>query len=78
MRSLSRLDRQASYFLVKIKGGIKLYDRWHGKDDLITVQLGPHAPYTVSVKSLSRAAEAARGLGIGITLIGSDGWRWDI
>ncbi|MGB4367392.1 MAG: amidohydrolase [Acetomicrobium sp.] len=53
-------------FSLKLKEGIKLYDRWHGKDDLITVQLGPHAPYTVSVKSLSRAAEAARGLGIGI------------
>lgn len=53
-------------FSLKLKEGIKLYDNWHGKDEMITVQLGPHAPYTVSPKKLARIAEIARGLHAGI------------
>ena len=62
-------------FSLKLKEGIKLYDRWHGKDDLITVQLD-HAliPFEIAF----RVAEAARGLGIEYTPLARDGVGGDI
>lgn len=51
-----------------LKEGLELAERWHGREGLITVQLGPHAPYTVPFDDMKKIAEAAREHSLGIHL----------
>lgn len=50
----------------RLQENLDLADRWNGKDGLITVQLGPHAPYTVPPHMLETVASAARENGLGV------------
>ncbi|MBR1417496.1 MAG: amidohydrolase [Synergistaceae bacterium] len=47
---------------------LELADKWHGREGLITVQLGPHAPYTVPVEDMKKIAKAAKEHGVGVHL----------
>ena len=47
---------------------LELADKWHGREGLITVQLGPHAPYTVPVEDMKNIAKAAKDHGLGVHL----------
>ncbi|MBR1603129.1 MAG: amidohydrolase [Synergistaceae bacterium] len=47
---------------------LELADKWHGREGLITVQLGPHAPYTVPVEDMKKIAKAAKEHGLGVHL----------
>ena len=47
---------------------LELADKWHGREGLITVQLGPHAPYTVPVEAMKNIAKAAKDHGLGVHL----------
>ena len=48
----------------RMKENIQLYKDWNGKDDgLITVMLGPHAPYTCSKEYLKLLVDTAGELG---------------
>lgn len=49
-----------------IANNLELAEKYHGREGLITIQLGPHAPYTVPMnymKDISREAKA-HGLGV--------------
>lgn len=50
----------------RLQENVDLADRWHGKDGLVTVQLGPHAPYTVPPQMLETVAATARDKGLGV------------
>jgi 5-methylthioadenosine/S-adenosylhomocysteine deaminase len=50
----------------KLDENIALADEYDGREGRITVQLGPHAPYTVPREALRRIADAAREHNIGI------------
>lgn len=52
----------------KLKENLKLADDYHGREGLINVQLGPHAPYTVPFELMSEIAEKARETGLGVQL----------
>lgn len=52
----------------KLAEGVSLFDRYNAVSDLVTIQLGPHAPYTVPPKMLSRIADVAKEKGIGVHL----------
>ncbi|MDR2528400.1 MAG: amidohydrolase [Synergistaceae bacterium] len=56
---VSKIDRS-------IEENLGLFDRWHGREGLLTVQLGPHAPYTVPFADMRRIVEIAKGRGIGL------------
>lgn len=48
-------------------------EQWHGgADGRVTVSMGPHAPYTVDDADLTRLADHARRLGIGVHLHASE------
>ncbi|HPF43846.1 MAG TPA: amidohydrolase [Syntrophomonadaceae bacterium] len=50
-----------------ITDSIELVKKWHNQGDgRITVMLGPHAPYTCPPEYLSRVAELAADLGVGV------------
>ncbi len=51
-----------------LKENLELAEKWHGREGLITVQLGPHAPYTVPVDDMKKIAAAAQEHGLGIHL----------
>ncbi|MCR4818340.1 MAG: amidohydrolase [Fretibacterium sp.] len=51
-----------------LQENLELAERWHGREGLITVQLGPHAPYTVPMNDMKKIAEAAIDRGLGIHL----------
>jgi 5-methylthioadenosine/S-adenosylhomocysteine deaminase len=51
----------------RLAEALALIERWHGgAEGRITVQLGPHAPYTVSEAMLTRVAALARERGVGV------------
>lgn len=50
----------------RLEENLDLADRWHGKDGLVRVQIGPHAPYTVPPKMLETVAATAREKGLGV------------
>ncbi len=50
---------------VKVREGVELFRRWNGKGN-IRVQLGPHAPYTVSLGALKEIVGSAADLGSGV------------
>ena len=49
-----------------IDENLNLFEKWHGREGLLTVQLGPHAPYTVPFEDMKRIVEIAKERGIGI------------
>jgi 5-methylthioadenosine/S-adenosylhomocysteine deaminase len=49
-----------------IEDNLALFQRWHGREGLLTVQLGPHAPYTVPIDGMKRIVEIAKQRGIGL------------
>ncbi|MDR1621350.1 MAG: amidohydrolase family protein, partial [Synergistaceae bacterium] len=49
-----------------IEDNLSLFERWHGREGLLTVQLGPHAPYTVPFDDMKKIVEIAKTRGIGI------------
>lgn len=51
-----------------LQNNLELAERWHGREGLITVQLGPHAPYTVPLNDMKKITEAAIDRGLGIHL----------
>lgn len=51
-----------------LQEGLDLAEHWHGREGLITVQLGPHAPYTVPLDDMRRIFQTARERGLGVHL----------
>jgi len=51
---------------ISIEDNLALFERWHGREGLLTVQLGPHAPYTVPFEDMKRIIGIARERGIGV------------
>ena len=49
-----------------LQNNLELAEKYHGREGLITVQLGPHAPYTVPFESMKNIASAAKSHGLGI------------
>ena len=49
-----------------IKNNLELAEKYHGREGMITVQLGPHAPYTVPVEAMREISEAAKSHGLGV------------
>lgn len=47
---------------------LELAAKWHGREGLITVQIGPHAPYTVPFDDMKKIASAAKEHGLGVHL----------
>ena len=56
---VSKIDRS-------IEDNLALFERWHGRKGLLTVQLGPHAPYTVPFEDMKRIVGIAKERSIGI------------
>ena len=50
----------------RIDENLKLIDDWHGKKGLLSVQLGPHAPYTVPMNAMKKISELALERNVGI------------
>lgn len=61
----------------RIDEGIELAEKWHGRSGLITVQLSPHAPYTVPFKQIKKLAAMAaeRNLGYHVHLLETE---WEL
>jgi len=51
---------------LSIDDNLALFERWHGREGLLTVQLGPHAPYTVPFEDMKKIVGIAKERGIGI------------
>ncbi|GHS88829.1 amidohydrolase [Synergistales bacterium] len=45
---------------------LRLFEKWHGREGLLTVQLGPHAPYTVPFEDMKNIVQTAKERGIGL------------
>ncbi|MBQ7733830.1 MAG: amidohydrolase [Synergistaceae bacterium] len=45
---------------------LDLAEKYHGREGLITIQLGPHAPYTVPLDSMKDISQAAKTQGLGV------------
>ena len=56
---ISKIDRS-------IEDNLGLFERWHGREGLLTVQLGPHAPYTVPIDDMKKIVNIAKERGIGL------------
>lgn len=52
----------------KLKENLKLAKDFDRRDGLISVQLGPHAPYTVPFDQMKEIAGAAKAAGLGVQL----------
>ena len=52
----------------RLEEGLALADIWNGNEGLITVQLGPHSPYTVPFDYLKKIVEIAKSKNIGIQI----------
>ena len=50
----------------RLKEQEELFRTWHGRQDRISVQYGPHAPYTVPPERLKQIAELAKNCGAGV------------
>ncbi len=50
----------------KLEENAALFREWNGRDGLISIQLGPHAPYTVSPDMLKAITAMAREIGAGV------------
>ena len=49
-----------------LQNNIDLAKNYHGREGLITVQLGPHAPYTVPMNYMKMITDAAKSNGLGV------------
>ena len=49
-----------------LSNNLDLAKNYHGREGLITVQLGPHAPYTVPMDSMRAITDAANNNGLGV------------
>jgi 5-methylthioadenosine/S-adenosylhomocysteine deaminase len=49
-----------------IEDNLELFERWHGREGLLTVQLGPHAPYTVPLGGMKKIVSIAKERGMGV------------
>ncbi len=49
-----------------LQNNLDLAEKYHGREGLITVQIGPHAPYTVPVDFMKVICEAAKSHGLGV------------
>jgi 5-methylthioadenosine/S-adenosylhomocysteine deaminase len=51
---------------VKLDEGLQLAETWKGREEFVTVQLAPHAPYTVPLSFLKEIVAAAKDRNLGI------------
>ena len=49
-----------------LQNNLELAEKYHGREGLITVQIGPHAPYTVPLDFMKVICEAAKSHGLGV------------
>lgn len=49
-----------------ITENLNLFEKWHGREGLLTVQLGPHASYTVPLEEMQRITQLAQDKGMRI------------
>ncbi|MDY6400120.1 MAG: amidohydrolase [Synergistales bacterium] len=49
-----------------IQNNLDLAEKYHGREGLITVQLGPHAPYTVPLEYMKKICAEAKSHGLGV------------
>ncbi|MBR2209204.1 MAG: amidohydrolase [Synergistaceae bacterium] len=49
-----------------LQNNLELAEKYHGREGLITIQLGPHAPYTVPLDFMKVICEAAKSHGLGV------------
>ena len=49
-----------------IQNNLDLAEKYHGREGLITVQLGPHAPYTVPLEYMKKICAEAKSHGFGV------------
>ncbi len=49
-----------------LQNNLDLAEKYHGREGLITVQLGPHAPYTVPLDSMKLISQEAKSHGLGV------------
>ena len=49
-----------------LQNNLELAEKYHGREGLITIQIGPHAPYTVPLDSMKLISEAAKSHGLGV------------
>ncbi|MBQ7560618.1 MAG: amidohydrolase [Synergistaceae bacterium] len=49
-----------------LQNNLDLAEKYHGREGLITVQLGPHAPYTVPIESMKLISDSAKSHGLGV------------
>ena len=49
-----------------LQNNLDLAEKYHGREGLITVQLGPHAPYTVPIDSMKLISQEAKSHGLGV------------
>ena len=49
-----------------LQNNLDLAQKFHGREGLITVQIAPHAPYTVPVDKMKLITDAAKSHGLGI------------
>ncbi len=52
----------------KLRENIKLAEDYNGREGLVNIQLGPHAPYTVPMELMKETADAARERKLGVQL----------
>ncbi len=50
----------------KLAEGLRLAETWRDRKDFVSVQLGPHAPYTVSLPFLKEICAAAKERNLGV------------
>lgn len=49
-----------------LQNNLDLAKNYHGREGLITIQLGPHAPYTVPMEYMKMITDAAKTNGLGV------------
>ncbi len=49
-----------------LSNNLDLAKAYHGREGMLTVQLGPHAPYTVPMDSMKTITDAAKSNGLGV------------
>ena len=49
-----------------LQNNLELAEKYHGREGLITIQIGPHAPYTVPFEAMKNISAAAKSHGLGV------------